>query len=76
MGNELKMVTDNVVSDGKGAAIIPFSPMLRYSPKLHDRIETERPFGVFKQTSSDQGSFQRKPGIFTSSSLSFEEALF
>ncbi|MBD1229392.1 hypothetical protein IQ211_17610 [Xenorhabdus griffiniae] len=76
VGNELKMVTENVDSDSAGAATIPISPMLRYSPRRHDKIETERPFGIFKQTGGDQGNFQRKPGIFTNATLSFEEALF
>ncbi|WP_074025257.1 hypothetical protein [Xenorhabdus eapokensis] len=76
VGNELKMVTENVDSDSTGTAVIPISPMLRYSPRQHDKIETERPFGIFKQTGNDQGNFQRKPGILTSTTLSFEEALF
>ncbi|MBD2812188.1 hypothetical protein ID853_15150 [Xenorhabdus sp. Vera] len=76
VGNELKMATGDVVSNNAGMAIIPISPMLRYSPGLHDKIETEQPFGIFRQTGNDQGNFQRKPGIFTSTSLSFEEALF
>ncbi|PAV01448.1 hypothetical protein CBG25_16650 [Arsenophonus sp. ENCA] len=75
VNNELKMVTNNVTSDAKGNAAIPISPMLRYAPKINDNIETDSPFGIFKFTSNDQGNFQYRPGVFSTVTLAFEEAL-
>ncbi|HCR3457445.1 hypothetical protein ACFYLL_17680 [Proteus mirabilis] len=75
VNDELKRVTANVISDAQGNAIIPIAPILRYAPAVNDLIENEAPYGIFKLTSNDQGNFQRKPGILTSTSLSFEEAL-
>lgn len=76
MNNELKMVTDNVTSDVNGNAAIPISPMLRYAPKINDNIETDSPFGIFKLTTNDQGNFQYRPGVFSTVTLTFEEALY
>lgn len=75
VNDELKRVTANVISDAQGNATIPIVPILRYAPAVNDLIENEAPYGIFKLTSNDQGNFQRKPGILTSTSLSFEEAL-
>lgn len=75
VNDELKRVTANVVSDAQGNATIPIAPILRYSPALNDTIENETPYGIFKLTSNDQGNFQRRPGILTNTSLTFEEAL-
>ncbi|HEK0789009.1 TPA: hypothetical protein SMP78_003227 [Proteus mirabilis] len=75
VNDELKRVTANVISDAQGNATILIAPILRYAPAVNDLIENEAPYGVFKLTSNDQGNFQRKPGILTSTSLSFEEAL-
>lgn len=75
VNDELKRVTTNVISDAQGNATIPIAPILRYAPAVNDLIENEVPYGIFKLTSNDQGNFQRKPGILTSTSLSFEEAL-
>ncbi|SPP31344.1 hypothetical protein ARAF_0468 [Arsenophonus endosymbiont of Aleurodicus floccissimus] len=76
VNNELKMVTDNVTSDAKGNAAILISPMLRYTPKINDKIETRSPFGVFKLTTNDQRNFQYRPGVFSTVTLAFEEALY
>nr|CBA76630.1 conserved hypothetical phage protein [Arsenophonus nasoniae] len=76
IGDELKIVTDNVFSDTNGNASIPISPMLRYAPKVNDKLETLSPFGIFKLTTNDQGSFQYRPGVFTHVTLEFEEALY
>ncbi|QBY42811.1 hypothetical protein [Arsenophonus nasoniae] len=46
IGDELKIVTDNVFSDTNGNASIPISPMLRYAPKVNDKLETLSPFGI------------------------------
>ncbi|MEX9839985.1 hypothetical protein AB7X06_02380 [Providencia rettgeri] len=75
VSNELKMVTENVISDKDGNALIPISPMLRLSPALNDKIETVEPFGIFKLTSNDQGNFQYRPGFFSNVTITLEEAL-
>ncbi|WP_272577012.1 MULTISPECIES: hypothetical protein [unclassified Providencia] len=76
VSNELKMVTENVISDKDGNAIIPISPMLRLSPQVNEKIESVKPFGIFKLTSNDQGSFQYRPGVFSNVTITFEEALY
>ncbi|MFY3772146.1 hypothetical protein ACOT1K_20065 [Providencia manganoxydans] len=75
VGNELKMSTENVISDKEGYALVSISPMLRISPALNEKIETIKPFGIFKLTSNDQGSFQYRPGIFSNVTITLEEAL-
>lgn len=76
INNELKMVTDNIISDANGNASIAISPMLRYSPSIGDKIEVTKPFGIFKPTTDDQGDFQYRPGILTNVNLTFEEAFY
>ncbi|EKT55510.1 phage protein [Providencia sneebia DSM 19967] len=76
IGNELKMSTENVISDSNGNALITLSPILRTSPAVNEKIETVKPFGIFKLTSNDQGSFQYRPGNFSNVTLSLEEALY
>ncbi|WP_309297228.1 hypothetical protein, partial [Providencia rettgeri] len=48
VSNELKMITDNVISDKSGGAVVPISPILRRSPAVNEKIETVRPYGIFK----------------------------
>lgn len=76
VSNELKMITDNVISDKSGGAVIPISPILRRSPVVNEKIETIRPYGIFKLTSNDQGSFQYRPGVFSSVTINLKEALY
>ncbi|MBQ0327033.1 hypothetical protein J9231_04115 [Providencia rettgeri] len=76
VSNELKMITDNVISDKSGGAVIPISPILRRSPAVNEKIETVRPYGIFKLTSNDQGSFQYRPGVFSSVTINLKEALY
>ncbi|MBG2811038.1 hypothetical protein I4571_17950, partial [Proteus mirabilis] len=60
VGNELKMVVADVVSDNNGRANIPISPMLRMSPTVNEILEVERPFGVFRLVDNEQGKFQHR----------------
>ncbi|BBU96246.1 hypothetical protein [Providencia hangzhouensis] len=76
VSNELKMITDNVISDKSGGAVVPISPILRRSPAVNEKIETVRPYGIFKLTSNDQGSFQYRPGVFSSVTINLKEALY
>lgn len=76
INHELKKVTADVTSDAQGNATISFSPMLRYSPAMGDKIEVQVPYGIFKLTDNNQGRLRRVPGVFTSTTLSFEEALY
>ncbi|HEM8304977.1 TPA: hypothetical protein U2M51_001184 [Providencia rettgeri] len=76
INHELKKVTSDVMSDAQGNATISFSPMLRYSPVMGDKIEVKNPYGIFKLTDNNQGRLRRTPGVFTSTTLSFEEALY
>ncbi|HHJ1208640.1 TPA: hypothetical protein ACQFLP_000859, partial [Proteus mirabilis] len=60
VGNELKMVVADVVSDHQGRAIILISPMLRMSPTVNEMLEVERPFGIFRLVDNEQGKFQHR----------------
>lgn len=76
VGNELKMVVADVVSDNNGRANIPISPMLRTSPTINEMLEIERPFGVFRLVDNEQGKFQHRRLGYTNITLSFEEVLY
>lgn len=76
INHELKKVTSDVISDAEGNATIVFSPMLRNPPSVGEKIEVQNPYGIFKLTDNNQGRLRRVPGIFTSTTLSFEEALY
>ncbi|MGO2337131.1 hypothetical protein [Providencia sp.] len=76
INNELKKVTADITSDSQGNAMLLFSPMLRYSPVMGEKIEAANPYGIFKLTDNNQGRLRRVPGVFTSTTLSFEEALY
>ncbi|NBN85285.1 MULTISPECIES: hypothetical protein [Proteus] len=76
VGNELKMVVADVVSDNQGRAIILISPMLRTSPTVNEMLEVERPFGVFRLVDNEQGKFQHRRLGYTNITLSFEEVLY
>ncbi|MFK9074022.1 hypothetical protein ACNARK_17335 [Proteus sp. DFP240708] len=76
VGNELKMVVADVVSDNNGRANIPISPMLRTSPTVNEVLEVERPFGVFRLVDNEQGKFQHRRLGYTHITLSFEEVLY
>ena len=76
VGNELKMVVADVVSDNQGRAIILISPMLRTSPTVNEVLEVERPFGVFRLVDNEQGKFQHRRLGYTHITLSFEEVLY
>ncbi|WP_225829646.1 hypothetical protein [Providencia stuartii] len=65
-----------MISDAEGNATIVFSPMLRNPPSVGEKIEVQNPYGIFKLTDNNQGRLRRVPGIFTSTTLSFEEALY
>lgn len=76
VSNELKMITDNVISDKNGSANIPIAPILRRPPEANERIETIKPYGIFKLTGNDQGNFQYRPGVFSSVTINLKEALY
>ncbi|MCD4641861.1 hypothetical protein LOS02_17125, partial [Proteus mirabilis] len=76
VGNELKMVVADVVSNNQGHAIILISPMLRTSPTVNEMLEVERPFGVFRLVDNEQGKFQHRRLGYTYITLSFEEVLY
>lgn len=76
VGNELKMVVADVVSDNQGRAIILISPMLRTSPTVNEMLEVERPFGIFRLVDNEQGKFQHRRLGYTNITLSFEEVLY
>jgi hypothetical protein len=48
------MVTADVTSSAAGTAVIPFAPMLRFSP-ANGKIEVAKPYGIFKLKDNQQG---------------------
>ncbi len=76
VGNELKMVVADVVSDNEGRAVISISPMLRTPPALDEEVIIKAPFGVFRLVDNEQGKFQHRRLGYTHITLSFEEVLY
>lgn len=76
IGNELKMVVADVVSDNEGRAVISISPMLRTPPALNEEVIIKVPFGVFRLSDNEQGKFQHRRLGYSNVTLSFEEVLY
>ncbi|WP_311750117.1 hypothetical protein [Proteus penneri] len=76
IGNELKMVVADVVSDNEGRAVISISPMLRTPPALNEEVIIKAPFGVFRLSDNEQGKFQHRRLGYSNVTLSFEEVLY
>ncbi|MFU9078083.1 hypothetical protein ACNART_17840, partial [Proteus sp. LHD240705] len=76
IGNELKMVVADVVSNNEGRAVISISPMLRTPPALDEEVIIKAPFGVFRLVDNEQGKFQHRRLGYTHITLSFEEVLY
>ncbi|EMO5888338.1 hypothetical protein RX482_001708 [Proteus mirabilis] len=76
IGNELKMVVADVVSDNEGRAVILISPMLRTPPALNEEVIIKAPFGVFRLSDNEQGKFQHRRLGYSNVTLSFEEVLY
>lgn len=76
IGNELKMVVADVVSDNEGRAVISISPMLRTPPTLNEEVIIKAPFGVFRLSDNEQGKFQHRRLGYSNVTLSFEEVLY
>ncbi|MDS0789101.1 hypothetical protein OSB94_13440 [Proteus vulgaris] len=76
IGNELKMVVADVVSDNEGLAVISISPMLRTPPALNEEVIIKAPFGVFRLSDNEQGKFQHRRLGYSNVTLSFEEVLY
>ncbi|WP_368909904.1 hypothetical protein [Proteus penneri] len=76
IGNELKMVVADVVSNNEGRAVISISPMLRTPPALDEEVIIKAPFGVFRLVDNEQGKIQHRRLGYTHITLSFEEVLY
>lgn len=72
--NELKMVTEDIWSDGGGNAIIPIAPMWRKNPQAGATIETLNPCGIFRLDDNING-VDREPAMSNNITLKFVEAI-
>lgn len=73
VGDELKLVLADVVSDATGNASIFIGPQLRNSPTDASAIEVENPYGIFRLTDQSNG-VKRKPAFNNDIDLEFVEA--
>ena len=73
VNNELKMIVDNVNSDGSGNALITFAPELRSSPPDGESITVTSPKGIFMLTDASQVWSSDKSKVL-SITLNFREA--
>ena len=74
IGEELKMVTKDVITDASGNATLFFSPWLRESPSSDDEIITNNPTGIFRPE-DDEVTMSLEPSNGTLT-LSFTEAFY
>lgn len=75
VGDELKMVLDDVRSGADGKCPIPLAPMLRKSPADGTVIEVANPRGVFR-LDKDENGVGRKPAFANDFNLSFVESFY
>lgn len=76
VGDELKQVKEDVVSNAAGEAALTFNPWLRSSPTDGDEIITDSPQGMFRLSSNDQGNFSISEGYQGSVSIDIVEAFY
>ena len=74
VNDELKMITEDAITDINGAVTLKFTPWIRRSPKVGDVIKTDKPTGIFRLV-EDEVSMNLEPGN-GSGSLGFVEAFY
>lgn len=75
VGDELKMVLDDVRSGADGKCPVPLAPMLRKSPADGVSIEVANPRGIFR-LDKDENGVGRKPAFANDFNLSFVESFY
>lgn len=75
IGNEMKLLTTDVVSTAAGLAVLNFGPMLRTSPANGTAINLRNPRAKFMLEEDENGP-DRAPAFSNDFSLSFVEAYF
>lgn len=76
VGNELKMVKEDIKSDSAGNATLRFFPWLRDKPTDNAEIITDRPMGMFMLEDDNQGDFQLSAGLQGQTSIQVIEAFY
>ncbi|CAL9955991.1 distal tail protein [Vibrio phage 1254] len=74
VGDELKMVTKDIVADASGNATLEFAPWIRHQPDNNTEIITYRPSGIFRPE-EDEMTMSLEPGD-GSFSISLTEAFY
>lgn len=74
VGEELKMLVEDCVSDNSGNATMMFTPWIRESPVNNAEIITKRPTGVFRLT-EDVATMSLEP-MNGATTLTFSEAFY
>tara|TARA_R110002012_G_scaffold14925_1_gene60596 strand:+ start:183 stop:779 length:597 start_codon:yes stop_codon:yes gene_type:complete len=74
VGDELKILVEDCLSDNMGNATMIFVPWLRKSPSDGEKIITKRPTGIFRLT-EDATEMELEP-MNGSASVSFTEAFY
>lgn len=75
VNGELKMIVEDVSSDGTGNAILTFSPSLRSSPLDDTLITTEDPKVTMMLTTDDQSEWNISSPVIYAMSISCIEAI-
>lgn len=75
VGTELKIVTQDAITNGSGQVTLNFAPELRVSPSDNALIVVNQPKGVFRMTDDSQGAQSTTPGTFTNLTVTCEEVI-
>lgn len=75
VGNELKLITEDIDTDASGNAVLKFVPPLRTSPADNAPIITSNPSCVMMLSDDQQARQQVQPGHIYALTMACEEAL-
>lgn len=76
VNNELKFITEDMWSDSVGNCALMFTPWLRKSPAIGDKITTNKPKSIFRLADNDQGVFDLTPGLEATTTIEIVEAFY
>lgn len=69
----LHMVTESVIADGDGIAVLPIEPPIRTAPADNTRLEIDAPSCIMAIVEAMSGAPNFRPGPFASVSVSLRE---
>ena len=75
INGELKQITEDIASDGEGAATLVFAPPLRKSPPDGAQVLHVAPRAIMKLSDNQQAQWSLSAAYFAGTSFNIEEAL-